>query len=162
MNLRSFAIVALCFLPSCGGSDPKTLIDDGSKALNSGDYRAAASSFDEALAALDASSPEWLRAKLGGIQARTQIDGVKAMDEFLQLAKASPGKVTAEHFNLIGSRLGDASKLTEATKVLEVGMEMHPESPHLKALLAELGKKAEASGDPEALKNLKSLGYIGD
>lgn len=164
MKLHPFAILALCLLSGCGSSDPRALTDEGSKALNSGDYKDAAKSFDRALAELgdDTSNPEWLRAKVGAIQARTRIDATKAKEEFLQLAKASPDRVTADHFNLIASRLGDAEHLAEAKDVLEAGMKMHPESPHLKALLTELGKKAESSGNAELLKELKGMGYIGD
>jgi hypothetical protein len=165
MNSRTLAVSILCLLPlaSCAGGDPKNLTDEGAKALNSGDYEAAAKSFDKALAELggDTTHPDWLRAKMGAIQARTQTDATKAKNEFLELARASPSKVTPDHFNLIGSRLGNAGHLTEANDVLEAGMAMHPESPHLKTLLVELGKKAESSGDAAVLEKLKGLGYVG-
>lgn len=158
------ATIALSLLSSCGGSsDPRALTDEGSKALNSGDYAGAAESFDAALAALgeDSANPEWLRAKLGAIQARAQTDPGRAKQDFLDLAKGNPSKVTADHFNLIGSKLGAAEHMKEAVAVLQAGMESHPESVHLKALLEELGKKAESSGDASALDSLKGLGYVG-
>lgn len=160
----SIAACLLAFIASCGGSsDPRVLTDDGSKALNSGDYSAAAESFDKALSVLgqDTANPEWMRAKLGAIQARTRLDAAKAKQEFLDFAAASPSKVTAEHYNLIGSKLGDAGHLAEAVAVLQAGMKSNPESVHLQALLTDLGKKAEAGGDAGALDSLRGLGYVG-
>jgi hypothetical protein len=161
-SLLPALLLSLC---ACGGSkDTRTLIDEGSRALNSGDYAAAARKLDEALVELgtDTSKPDWLRAQLLAVQARIHIDAVKAKDEFLALASAHPSKITPDHFSLIGGRLGDAGHLREAIAVLEAGMAAHSESPHLKALVSELGKKAETSGDSGALDSLKGLGYIGD
>lgn len=164
MKIRTLPVLLLFLIPACGSSDPRTQVDEGSKALNSGDYATAAKRFDEALAGMggDTSSPDWLRAQLGSVQARAHLDAPKAKEQFLELASAHPSKVTPDHFSLIGSKLGDAGHLREAVAVLEVGMKAHPESPHLQALLTELGKKAESSGDAGALDSLKGLGYVGD
>lgn len=165
MNLRKLPFLPVFLLAACGGSgDPRTQVDEGSKALNSGDYSTAVERFESALAAMgsDASSPDWLRAELGAAQARVHLDAEQAKEQFLGLASGHPSKITPDHFSLIGSRLGDAGHLKEAIAVLEVGLESHPESPHLKALLNELGKKAESSGDSGALDSLKGLGYVGD
>lgn len=164
MKLRLLAAVCLFLLPACGGdTDPRALADEGSKALNSGNYAEAARSYEKALAGLgsDTANPEWKRAKLGLIQARVQLDAGRARDEFLELAAANASKVTDSDYNLIGSKLGDAGKLQEAVAVLDAGMKAHPESPHLKALRDDIGKRAEASGDESALQSLKGLGYVG-
>lgn len=162
MNIRTLAALALCFVPACGGSsDPRALTDEGSKALNSGNYAAAAESYGAALAKLDSADPEWKRAKMGLIQAQARLDAPRAKNEFLEYAKAAPSRVTDSDFNLIASRLGDAGHLAEAVQVLEVGLTAHSESPHLKALMLELGKRAESSGDTGALNSLKGLGYVG-
>src|SRR5262245_56565403 len=134
MNTRLLAALALSvlsLLSACGGSAPKTLIDKGSNALNSGDYEAAAKSFDQALAALgsDTSNPEWLRAKLGVIQAHTRTDAAKAQTEFLELATANPSKITDRHFSQIGGRLGDAGHTKEAMAVVTGGLKAHAKSP---------------------------------
>jgi hypothetical protein len=164
--LKRLATSFLLFLiPACGGSsDPQTLLDEGGQALNSGEYADAAERYAAALEALDddPSRPEWLRAKLGWILAQTRLDAARAKDEFLAVAGAHPSKVQDRDFNQVGARLGDAGKLDEAVAVLKVGMEAHPESVHLKALMDDLGKKAEASGSAGALDALKGLGYVGD
>jgi len=164
MKPRLLATVILLFFSACGGnSDPRALADEGSKALNSGKYEEAAKSYEKALAALgsDTSNPEWKRAKMGLIQARVRIDAARAKDEFLEFAGANSSKVSDSDFNLIGSKLGDAGKLQEAFAVLDAGMKAHPESPHLKALRDDIGRRAEASGDEGTLKSLKGLGYVG-
>jgi hypothetical protein len=152
-----------CLLPACGSSDPRTLNDDGSSALNSGKYEKAASSYGDALAAIgdDESHGEWMRAKMGFIKAQTHLDAGLARDEFLKLAAAKPERVTDQEFSLIGGSLGDAGALEEAIAVLAKGKETHPESKHLDALMVELGKAAEQSGAGGALDALKGLGYVG-
>ena len=164
MKLRHLAAVALCLLVGCGGeTDPRALVEEGSKALNSAKYEEAAKSYEKALVGLgsDTANPEWKRAKMGLIRALIHIDAVRAKADFLEFAGAAPSKATDEDFNLIGSKLGDAGKLQEAKAVLEAGMTAYPESPHLKALLVDLGKRAEASGDENLLKSLEGLGYVG-
>jgi hypothetical protein len=155
---------ALAFFASCAGSsDPRVLTDEGTKALDSGDYADAAKSFDAAVAALgpDTANPEWLRAKLGAIHARTQLDAGKAKDDFLALAAANPDKITADHFNRVASRLGTAKKLDEAIAVLDAGKKAFPGTKHLDALGKELVRSAKESGDAAALDSLKGLGYVG-
>ena len=53
--------LALLLAPSCGGSsDPKSLTNEGSTALNSGKYSEAEQHFSDALAALgtDSTNPD--------------------------------------------------------------------------------------------------------
>jgi hypothetical protein len=164
MNTRSLALALLCLLPACGGnSDPRVMTDEGSKELNSGEFDAAAKSFQAALDAIgnDSANSEWKHAKLGLIQVHIHMDAGKAKDEFLTFAAAAPSKVTDQDFSLIGSRLGDANKLTEAIAVLDAGMKAFPESPHLKALGNDLQQRAKSSGATGALDSLKGLGYVG-
>jgi predicted Zn-dependent protease len=162
----AFALATLALvLPSCGGSsDPKALTDKGYAELGSGDYPAAVASFEEALAALgtDTGKPEWLRAKMGAIQARTRTDADRAAKEFLDLAAGNPGRITDKDYSVVGGRLGEAKKVDQAITVLQAGMQAYPESPHLQVLLSQLGDMAKSSGSPEALDKLKGLGYVGD
>lgn len=166
MNVRLVAVLlCVCLLPACGGGgDPQELADAGAEALSSGKYEDAAESYEEALEKIgsDTAHADWKRSKMGWIQAQVRIDATRAKQEFLDFASASPSKVTDNDFSLIGSKLGDAGKLSEALEVLTVGMEAHSESPHLKLLLTDLGKRAESSGDAGLLDQLKGLGYVGE
>lgn len=162
MMKRLLVPLGLILLSACGSSDPRALADEGSTALNSGKYQEAAALYEQALAQIgDPSSPDWMRCKLGWIQAETRIDAARAKDEFLKLAASSPSRITDKEYSLVGGRLGEAGKLDEAIAVLKVGMEANPESLHLQALVKELGDKARSSGSAGALDSLKGLGYVG-
>ena len=149
---------------SCGGgsSDPSALTNGGYEKLGGGDFAAAAKDFEQALASLDTNHQDYLRAKMGHIEANTQINAAQAKDDFLALAEAMPSKITDRHYNQIGGRLGEAEAFTEAIDLVTAGMEAHPESPHLKKLVDTLGDRASQGNDPAALEALKSLGYVGD
>lgn len=154
---------ALALFASCGSSDPKVLTDEGSKALNSGNYAGAARSYEEALEHLgtDVGNPDWKRAKMGLLQAQARLDGAKARTEFLTFAEANPKLVNDGDFQLIASKLGDAEELDEAIAVLEAGKKVYPQSAHLDSLGKDLVKRAKESGDSGALDALKGLGYVG-
>src|SRR5262245_23878644 len=164
MRLTLLAVLALCLVPACGGSDPKALTDEGSKALASGDYAGAASNFEKALAALgtNTSSSDWKRAKMGYFQAQSRLDAARAKNEFLEFAKANPKSVTDADFSQVASRLGDALKFEEAIAILTVAKPLYPESKHLDELGKVLREKAAASGNTGAVDALKGLGYAGD
>jgi len=164
MRLRPFLPFLLLLLPACSSSDPRTLVDEGSKALNSGQYAEAAKSYEKALAAIgeDSKNPDWKRAKLGLFKAQAHVDPAKARDGFLQFAAAAPSTVKDDDYNLIASELGAAKNLKEAIAVLEAGTKAYPESVHLDALGEDLAKRAQESGDEGALDSLKGLGYVGD
>jgi hypothetical protein len=163
MITRLLSVLALCLLSACGASDPAALTDAGAKALNSGKYEEAAKSYEEALAQIgtDTSNPDWLRAKMGLVQALIHTDAARAKSMFLQVAQGNPGKVTDNEFNLVGGKLADVDKLAEATEVLDAGQKAFPESVHLKALLADIGNRATSSGNNELLETLKGMGYVG-
>ena len=164
MRLRLFLPLLLLVLPACGSPDPRALVDEGSKALNSGQYADAARSYEKALAAIgeDSKNPDWKRAKLGLFKAQAHVDPGQAKDGFLQFAAAAPGTVKDDDYNLIASELGAAENLNEAIAVLEAGKKAFPESVHLDALGQDLVKRAAESGDEGALDSLKGLGYVGE
>src|SRR6266850_1060051 len=103
-----FFVLLLSLLAACGGpADPKALTEDGYRALGAGNFTTAVKSFDGALAALgdDTSSADWLRAKMGAIQARTHTDAPRAKDEFLKLAGSAPSRVTSKDYYLVAKSL---------------------------------------------------------
>ncbi len=164
--MKCFLIVLGLLVPvSCGGSkDPKDLNDSASKALAAGDYKAAAADFERALSAIDndSTSPHYTTAKLGHAEALVHSNPTQAKDEFLALAKEKPESIQDDEFSRFGQRLGEVGRFAEAAEVLRVGIEAFPESPHLLVLRDDLGKRAEASGDDDALESLQGLGYVGE
>ena len=162
MKLRTLAGLVLCLAPACGSSDPRTLTGAGSNALNAGDYSAAVQNFEKAVAALDSSDPEWKRAKMGLFRARAHLDPSRAKDEFLEFARTNPTNVTDADFTLIASHLGETegpAALQAAIEVLEAGKVTYKDPRVFDALAKDLIKRAESSGNSEALKSMKGLGY---
>lgn len=166
MRLPSLVLALLPVLAAgCGGSsDPAELSSSGTKALAAGDFAGARADFDAAVAAIgnDPANPDFKRAKLGAIEARTKDAPDEAVRMFLELAKAHPESIDDGEFNRIASRLGAEGHFTEAIELVKAGQERYPESPHLAKLVQTLGDKAKASGaGNDVLENLKGLGYAG-
>ena len=163
----STALLALLPLlaTACGGSsDPSELTSNAQKALSRGEYDTAKADFDAALAEIgeDANHSDYLRAKMGAIEARTQDEPAAAVSMFLALAKKVPDKVDAADFSRIGGRLGDGGHFDEAISLASAGMEQYPDSEFLTSLVQKLGDMAKSSGKSDALKALAGLGYVGD
>ncbi|MEW6070997.1 MAG: hypothetical protein AB1726_00190 [Planctomycetota bacterium] len=161
-------LVLLSLLPllagSCGGgADPAELTDEGSRCIGQDDYAGARAAYDEALAAIgeDTAHPEYLPARLGAVEARTKTSPGEVLALLRVLAGALPGKLTDRDYSRIAGRLGANDHLKEAVAVVTDGLAAFPDSRSLKKQIEALGKQAEASADPEALKSLQGLGYAG-
>lgn len=146
---------------SSSNSDPKSLTDAGSVALNKGDAKTAAEDFDKALKQMDASNPEYIRAAVGRCQALARLKQKEAKDEFLALAKAQPGKITALDFEMVADELVTRRSFQDAVAVMHAGVQMFPESPKMEKVRRVVIEESQKAADPEALKDLKGLGYIG-
>lgn len=153
-------------LAACGGAgrDPAQLTTKGNQALGSGELATAQGYFDQAIEVIggDTSHPEYMRAHMGAIEAHTKTDPDRAVADFLTLAKAKPDGIRDRDYQLIGGRLGDAQNFDQAIELAQAGKKAFPESTTLDALVRSLGDRAQASGNDEALKTLKGLGYVGD
>ena len=155
------AVGCLLFLAACGSNDPKFLTDDGYRALGKGDSKSAVQDFDKAMKRMDPSKPDYLRAAVGHCQALAGLDGKKAKDEFLELARAQPSRVTEQDFSMVVDALSRGHSLVDAVDVMHAGVQMFPESPKMEALREAVVEESQKADDPEALKSLKGLGYIG-
>jgi hypothetical protein len=166
MRFITILLIAVPFLAvSCGGSaDPKDLTNEGDKALGSDDFAGALDAYESALEAIgsDTTHPQYFAASLGSIEARTKSDPDQAIADLKALAAAAPDRVTDGDYSRIGGLLGNNGHLLKAIDVVTLGKERFPEAVSLSKQVDLLGKKAEASDDPEAVKALKSLGYVGD
>lgn len=152
-------------LAACGGSsDPKDLTDSGYRSLGAGDFAAAVADFDRALASIgeDLTSPLYLRAKMGAVEARAKTDPDRAQADFLALSAALPTQVTDRDFSRIAGRLGDAGYFQSAIALLEAGKQSHPDSTYLDALGMKLAEQANQADDPAAIEALRGLGYVGE
>jgi tetratricopeptide (TPR) repeat protein len=146
-------------LTSCGGGgggDPKAANDEGYSALNSGNHQDALSRFQSALEGLDASDPQYMRAKMGEIEALTHLDADGAKDALLGLGdQAGEGE-----YSKVANTLTGQGNFIQAIDVLDAGVKRYGESPKLKAMLELVRAEAEKSGSSDALDKLKGLGYL--
>jgi hypothetical protein len=157
----TLALAALCLtlpLASCGGGggDPASLTNDGYASLGSGDHQGALESFEKALAGLDANAPEYMRAKMGEIEALTHLDADRAKDALLGLGD----RAGESEYSKVASNLTVEGHFMQAIDVLDAGVKKYGESPKLKALLDKVKAEAEKSGSSDALDKLKGLGYL--
>jgi hypothetical protein len=162
-SLRPLLLLPLLLAPACSGSsDPKDLTEAGYAALGASDSKGALAEFDKALAEIgnDTSHPQFLRAKLGAIEAKIRLDPEAAKREFLELSASMPSKITARDFSTLGGKFASAKQFMAAIDLLDAGMKAHSESPELKALQENSKSAAEKAGDDGALKKLSGLGYI--
>lgn len=156
-------LVLLGLLAGCGSSDPAVLTDEGWTAYNSGDRAVAADKFEDALKAIgeDKSHPSYVRARMGLIQSIAGSNAKRAREDFLALAAERPNDIDDADFSKMANELYEGDP-AEAIALAQRGQELYPESPHLAKLVQDLGDKAAAEGDSDALQSLKGLGYVGD
>jgi hypothetical protein len=159
-TVRTLALVLPLFVAAACSDDPKSLTNDGQAALNSGDARGAVTAFEKALAKMDASNPDFLRAAVGRCQALARIDGKKAKDEFLALAKAQPGKVLDVDFHIVVSEFVNAGNFLDAIDVMKTGIDLFPQSKKMVEIKEAVVAASKKMGDPAVLSKLKGLGYI--
>lgn len=167
--MRLFALCAVLplLVTACGGdTDPVELTRSGSRALGQGDFATAREDFDLALQEIgeDPANPEYLRAKMGAIEARTKDAPDEAVAMFLALAKKLPEQIDAADYSRIGGRLGDGGHFNQAIELASAGKTNLPPSdqPTIEKLIQDLGDKAKESGSAGALDALRGLGYVGE
>lgn len=160
-------------LAACGGgSDPAAQVDSGYSSLSAGDHAAAVTSFEGALAGLEAGTPQHLDAKLGQIQALCHVDPVRARGELLGLSADSG--VQAGDYNKVVTELVAAAQakaaadqdaavatINEAVAILTQGKQTFPDYDKWDALIKKTGDRAASLGSGDALEALKGLGYVG-
>ena len=156
----SLALALALTLPltACSsGSDPKALTDEGQRALGQSDHAAALASFEGALASMGTDShPQYMRAKLGAVEALAVIDPARAQTEFLALATAAG--LGANDYNSAAGWLASSHNFEQSLEVVHAGLEAFPEHAALEAVLARV---VEASQDDPALQSkLQGLGYL--
>ena len=97
---------------------------------------------------------------LGKCEALAYIDGSKSQTEFLALAEQS--SLSYSNYNRVAVALLHAEQFSDAVAILTHGMEKFPDEPKFVGLRDKIGKAAEGSDDPAAMKALEGLGYVGN
>ncbi|MHC4261530.1 MAG: hypothetical protein ACYSWX_03340 [Planctomycetota bacterium] len=163
---RSLLITALSLsLVACGGGGASVdeLHTSGLDKLSAGDFEGAVTALEQAAAATDDAAVK-LDIQKDLASARVHTDAPTAAEDFMYMAGENPAEFTANDFVNFGRELHEADAVSEAITVVDSGLKRfgETESPNLNALMGELVKASQASGDAASLEKLKSLGYVGD
>ena len=157
MRTTIFLSIALTLgLQSCGGGDPQ---EDAYASQQSGDHEAAVTSFEAALAGMDATSDTYFELSVARCQSLAHVDGDKAEAEFRKLIEAD-SRINVKQYSLIASELLAASENLSAVNIVDLGVKAFPEDTKMATLLEKV--KEAAQSDPAALDALKGMGYLGD
>lgn len=149
-------LLSLCLpLAACGSGNPRVNARD---ALNSGDYSTAISEFDEALAGLTVGSPDYVGLSVDRCRALAYADAEQAKDDFVALA--SSADVELRDFTAVVSELVAAAAWLPAIDLVDAGMKRFPEEPGMLEIKVRVIEKSKESGNEDALKKLKGIGYI--
>ena len=163
-SLRLTAACALLALVSCGGgaTSPTDLHIQGLDAASAGDFDGAIASYEEALKTADGDLALTIRLDLANALCHT--DTAAAADEFMAMVEENGDDLTERDYMSVGRQLKDAKAFTEATTVVDAGIQRYgqTESPKLMELMELIKRDVLASGDSEAMAALEGLGYIGD
>lgn len=147
-------------LAACTNHDPKALTDDGAKKLGAGDNKAALECFDDALGRMKPEGGDFLRASMYRFQALARLEPLRAKNEFLAFQSAHASTVKETEFKIVVDELLKRGSIAPATDLVEAGQKAFPKSPVMEQLVKALGDAAKK--DPEAMKRLKGMGYVGD
>jgi len=159
---RGILTLACLVAVACGSSDPRALTDAGAAALNSGKAKEALAEFDRALEHMDASHADFLRASIGRCQALARTDAARSQADFLALAQKESARVGERDYATVALDLVQANAIGPAAAIAEAGLKRFPNSPEMTKLRDRVGDAAKKANDPEAMKQLKGLGYAGD
>ena len=155
------AILLLPMLIACGPADPTALISEGHRALSSSDSATAQAKFTEALTVLHSGDAQFVEAKLGLVEARIRGEPKQAGLDFLALVDTSPSQMGEKEFVYIAGQMVSAHKHSEAIDLITAGIKRSgPKSPKLMLLIERIKKEAVVDNDTEAIKKLKTVGYL--
>ena len=168
-TVRCFLISVSFAFVSCA-DDPRVLIDEGNRDLNTGRLERAHSRFASALEGLpEGESRMRDEARLGLCEALATLDPSRCKTEFLALARERSTSTAA--YSSVVSTLVDERHFEEAIAILEFGLTQRPDDPKLRGLVDQVGGLHDAflanAGQTdeqaaEAKARLRGLGYTGE
>lgn len=153
-----FSLALPLFATACGGDaaaadDPASA---GMKATANGDYDAAVGHFDDALAGMEASSPDYKEIALSRAEALAHT----APEKVEGALKALQGLVPAD-FGRVANALIQAKDFELAGKTVKLGTEMLPGNADMKEIEKSVVAMIEKVGGEAGAAALKGLGYLG-
>lgn len=145
-------------IASCGTSDPR---EAGLDALQRGRYFAAAEHLEDAIARTEPGTEQHLELAVARCRALANTDAPACQDEFLGVV-ATSASVTSKDFSMVADALVRANNYVEAIQILDAGVGKFPDDAAMEQQKASVVKESSRAADPEAIKKLRSLGYLGD
>lgn len=163
-NMRKIHILlALPLLfAGCGETNPTELTNRGSAAVGRGEWMTARTEFENALAHMDDTNPQYMRAAVGRCQALARLEPAEGKAAFLKLAAAHKDKIATGDFHLVVSEFVVKKEFMLAADLMEAGKAMYPDSVKMKELGESVATAARKAGDTRASDKLKGLGYVGE
>jgi len=154
--LRASLLILLCLSCACGPS-PEASLEKAQKALAGGDYAAAAQSAAQGLAAGAQGATAW-RLELAGLEAEARSKQASQVLARLTRLAAGPfaAQLGASLYVQTAGQLKQAGDAGGAIGVLDAGAKRLPQD----AEIAKAIEQSKASGSPEELERLRSLGYV--
>jgi hypothetical protein len=153
---RTSLLVLLWLCVACGAG-PEARLEKARKELASGDYAAAAQSAEQGLAAGAQGATAW-RLELAGLEAEAR--GAKSSAVLARLTRLAGGTFAAQLVPSLyvqtAGQLKQAGDAAGAVGVLDAGAKRFPQDPEI----AKAIDQSKASGSPEELERLRSLGYV--
>lgn len=146
----------LCLCAACGTS-PEASLEKTQALLADGDYAAAAQSAAQGLAAGAQGATAW-RLELAALEAEAR--GGKSGEALARLGRLAAGSFAAQLgpplYVQTAGQLKQAGDAAGAVGVLDAGAKRFPQD----ADIAQAIERSKASGSPEEIERLRSLGYV--
>ncbi|MBL8856920.1 MAG: hypothetical protein JNL28_00225 [Planctomycetes bacterium] len=161
MRTIHFLLALPLLLTACGETDPIELTNRGSAAVGKGEWMTAKAEFENALAHMDPSNPQYMRASVGRCQALARLEPAEGKAAFLKLAAANKDKIAVGDVHLVVSEFVVKKEFLLAADLMESAQAMFPDSQKLKELGESVATASRKAGDTKASARLKSLGYVG-
>jgi hypothetical protein len=153
--------VAAALALAAAKSGCRAEVEDPFEALAAGDHGGARRAFERELAAEPERGERWLKLKLGHVQALAHVDPSRAASQARDLLASQPELLGERGVVRLADALLDGERFDEARQLLEATVAAWPESRLLDAKHSDVVGRMRASGKPEDLRKLDSLGYGG-
>ncbi len=174
---RQALFLLFALFPACSTDhSPEKMAERGRVAFAHGDYEVALEELDAALQGTDPSADGYVALAVDRLAALCYAgEDTDPVTELTALAAAHPDEVQVGEFAYVVQQLALASRLSEADRLLDHGLQSFPQEERLQALQSKIqdmqareAKRAELEASQpqsaemrEALDRLKSGGYSG-
>jgi hypothetical protein len=153
---RAILLILACVVIACGAG-PERQLEKAQASLAAGDYAAAAEAAAQGLAA-GAQGPVAWRLEIAALEAEAR--SAKTSEVVARLARLASGpwsaQLTGPLYVQTAGQLKEAGDAAGAVSVLDAGAKRFPQD----ADIAKAIDRSKATGSPDEIERLRSLGYV--